>query len=217
MSWTASAAGTDGIVAQGWLGSPATAGDGQGAGADHRRGGRDGRVGDAQLLAGDERRPTRTSSTPTASGGPGATLATLDTTVLRNGTYIIDLTGTDDHGNQQDNEILVTVAGDYKPGRVVVDTDGVHGRARPACRSRSGAATTASNKDKVGDFGNGWSLEIGHPDLQVDPVHDVTITMPERPPGDVPLRATAGRGRRRSSSGSSPTRSTSPSRASSGR
>ena len=57
----------------------------------------------------------------TRAGGPGATLATLDTTMLPNGSYIIDVNGTDDHGNQQDNEILVAVAGDYKPGRVVVD------------------------------------------------------------------------------------------------
>ncbi len=115
--------------------------------------------------------------TTTAAGGPGATLATLDTTVLSNGTYIIDLDGTDDHGNQQDSEVLVTVAGDYKPGRVVVDvpefTIPVAG-----IPISIGRRYDSLEREKVGDFGNGWSLQVGHPDLQVDQGNNVTITMP---------------------------------------
>jgi hypothetical protein len=34
-------------------------------------------------------------------------------------------------------------------------------------------------KDNVGDFGHGWSLTLGHPRLEVDPAHNVTITMPD--------------------------------------
>ena len=114
--------------------------------------------------------------TTSAQGGPGATLATLDTTVLSNGTYVIDLNGADDHGNQQDSEVLVTVAGDYKPGRVVVDvpefTVPVAGIPISV-----GRRYDSLEREKIGDFGNGWSLEIGHPDLQVDLGNNVTITM----------------------------------------
>src|SRR6185436_18778681 len=55
------------------------------------------------------------------SGAPGATLATLDTTMLANGAYVIQLDGTDDGGNQKTSVVLVTVTGDYKPGRLVVE------------------------------------------------------------------------------------------------
>jgi YD repeat-containing protein len=32
-------------------------------------------------------------------------------------------------------------------------------------------------KDRVGDFGNGWSLSIGSPRLEIDPDHNVTMTL----------------------------------------
>jgi RHS repeat-associated protein len=113
-----------------------------------------------------------------ASGGPGAALAMLDTTVLPNGSYVIDVNGTDSNGVQQDNEILVAVGGDYKPGREVVEvTDYTFPIAGLAITI--GRRYDSLNKDKVGDFGNGWALTIGHPDLQVDQANNVTITMPD--------------------------------------
>ena len=30
-------------------------------------------------------------------------------------------------------------------------------------------------REKVGGFGNGWSLQVGHPDLEVDQGNNVTI------------------------------------------
>ena len=115
--------------------------------------------------------------TSTAAAGPGGTLATLDTTVLRNGTYVIDLTATDSFGRQLESDILVTVDGDYKPGREVVEiTDfTVPIAGLPITVSRR---YDSLEKDLVGDFGNGWSLTVGHPDLQVDQANDVTITLP---------------------------------------
>ena len=113
-----------------------------------------------------------------ASGGPGAALAVLDTTVLPNGSYVIDVNGTDGNGVQQDNEILVAVGGDYKPGREVVEvTDYTFPIA--GLPITIGRRYDSLNKDKVGDFGNGWALTIGHPDLQVDQGNNVTITMPD--------------------------------------
>jgi RHS repeat-associated protein len=115
--------------------------------------------------------------TATASGGPGVTLATLDTTVLRNGSYIIDLTATDSHGNQLESDILVTVDGDYKPGREVVEvTDFTVPIA--GLPIKIGRRYDSLERELVGDFGSGWSLTIGHPDLQVDQANDVTITLP---------------------------------------
>src|SRR5947207_15994248 len=56
-----------------------------------------------------------------AHGTPGATIATLDTTTLKNGVYVLDLTGVDTGQNTQSSEVAVTVSGDYKPGRKVVE------------------------------------------------------------------------------------------------
>ena len=192
---------------------PAQRATGHGPGADHRRRGRDGRVQHGQLLAGET--PGNVITLPTnAAGGPGATLATLDTTTLPNGSYIIDVTGTDNHGNQQDNE-------SWWPSPATTN------RAAWSSTSRIhlplaglpitiGRRYDSLNKDKVGDFGNGWSLTVGHPDLEVDPANDVTITHAERP-ARRPSSSSCSRPRSaRSCSGSSPSRCSSRSRASSG-
>src|SRR5436190_12508968 len=110
------------------------------------------------------------------SGAPGATLATLDTTVLANGTYIIELDGTDSAGNQKTSLVLVTAADDYKPGRVVVElTDFTVPIA--GLPITIGRRYDSLEKDKVGDFGHGWSLTYGTK-LEVDPAHGVTLTLP---------------------------------------
>jgi RHS repeat-associated protein len=113
-----------------------------------------------------------------AHGTPGTTIATLDTTTLANGSYILDLNGVDNQGNHQDNEIAVTVAGDYKPGRLVVEMTDLT-IPLVGLPITVGRRYDSLQKDDVGDFGNGWSLIFGHPDLQVDPAHNVTLTMPD--------------------------------------
>jgi RHS repeat-associated protein len=111
------------------------------------------------------------------SGAPGATLATFDTTTLANGSYIIDLAGTDSGGHAQTNLVEVMVTGDYKPGRVVVEiTDlTIPAQGMPITVGRR---YDSLEKDRVGDFSYGWSLMIGHPRLEVDPAHNVALTMP---------------------------------------
>lgn len=110
-------------------------------------------------------------------GGSGATLATLDTTLLENGSYIIQLQGTDNTGNQVDSEILVTVAGDNKPGRV---TFTVNDFTLPVAGLpiQIGRTYDSLNRGQSGDFGNGWSLSLASPRLEVSPAHDVTLTLP---------------------------------------
>jgi RHS repeat-associated protein len=112
------------------------------------------------------------------NGTGGATLATLDTTSLANGSYIVRLIGTNTSGTQLDSGILITVVGDYKPGRVrftIVDlTVPVAGLPITVGRTYD-----SLERNQVGDFGNGWSLAIGNPKLTENPAHDVTLTMPD--------------------------------------
>ncbi len=112
------------------------------------------------------------------SGSGGDTLAYLDTTTLANGSYVIRLQGTDNNNNQQDSGILVTVTGEYKPGRVrftITDlTIPVVGLPITIARTYD-----SLERNQVGDFGYGWTLDIGNPKLEVNPAHDVTLTMPD--------------------------------------
>jgi RHS repeat-associated protein len=111
------------------------------------------------------------------SGAPGAILATFDTTLVANGSYVVELDGTDGAGNQKTSVVLVTVEGDYKPGRVVVElTDFTVPIA--GLPITIGRRYDSLEKDKVGDFGHGWSLVIGHPRLEVNPSFGVSLTLP---------------------------------------
>ncbi|MGD8813064.1 MAG: Ig-like domain-containing protein, partial [Anaerolineales bacterium] len=112
------------------------------------------------------------------SGGPGTTLAVLDPTVLPNASYVIRLQGIDAGGVELDSGILVTVAGEYKPGRVrftLVDLT-VPLTGLPITIGRT---YDSLERNLPGDFGHGWSLAIGNPRLKVNQAHDVTLTMPD--------------------------------------
>ena len=112
-----------------------------------------------------------------AQGGPGATLATLDTTLLANGNYVIRVTATDSNGQEQASQVMITVTGENKPGRL---TFSVTDLTVPV----SGLPITIARKydslerSQIGDFGYGWSLEMAGPRLEVSPDNDVTITEP---------------------------------------
>ena len=112
------------------------------------------------------------------SGSGGDTLASLDTTTLANGSYVIRLQGVDSNSNQQDSGILITVTGEYKPGRVrftITDiTIPVVGLPITIARTYD-----SLERNEISDFGYGWSLAIGNPKLETNPAHDVTLTMPD--------------------------------------
>ena len=176
VSWTPAQSGPNGIVSQGWIGSPAQRARIEGLVPVTVAPGVT--IASSTVSVWSVKTPGNVITLATnAAGGPGATLSTLDTTTLPNGSYIIDVTGTDDHGNQQDNETLVAVAGDYKPGRVVVDTTDLTFPVA-GIPITIGRHYDSLNKDKLQDFGYGWSLTVGHPDLEVDQANDVTITLP---------------------------------------
>ncbi|HEU0293222.1 MAG TPA: CSLREA domain-containing protein, partial [Anaerolineales bacterium] len=108
----------------------------------------------------------------------GEELGTLDTTTLANGSYVIRLQATNSSGLQQDSGIMITVAGEYKPGRVrftITDlTIPVVGLPITIARTYD-----SLERNEIGDFGYGWSLAIGNPKLEKDFAHNVTLTMPD--------------------------------------
>jgi len=110
-------------------------------------------------------------------GGPGATLATLDTTLIANGNYVIRVTATDSNGQGQISQVMITVTGENKPGRL---TFSITDLTVPV----SGLPITIARKydslerARSGDFGHGWSLAVSGPRLEISPDNDVTITEP---------------------------------------
>lgn len=111
---------------------------------------------------------------PRATGG---TIATLDTTTLEDGSYIIRVRGTDTNGNSLTSEVYISVVGDLKPGRVTfTQTDlRVPVAGLPIEIGRTYDSLT---RGRVGDFGRGWSLDQFNAHLQVDPAMNVTLDLP---------------------------------------
>lgn len=117
-----------------------------------------------------------TIATQVAAAG-GETLATLDTTQLTNGAYMIRLRGIADDGRTLSSGIQVTIGGEYKPGRVhfsVADLT-VPVAGLPIAIGRT---YDSLERGRVGDFGYGWNLSVGSPRLEVDGTHHVTLMQP---------------------------------------
>jgi RHS repeat-associated protein len=102
-------------------------------------------------------------------------ISTLDTTMLANGSYWIQLQATAAGGSSAYSLVLVTVTGNYKPGRV---TSTVTDLVVPA----TGLAISIQrsydslNAGTSSDFGYGWSLGV-NVNLSVDPEGNVTFTL----------------------------------------
>ena len=111
------------------------------------------------------------NSDTTGSGQIG----TLDTTTLANGSYVLQLQSTETGGNSEYDIVLITVVGDYKPGRV---TSTVTDMVVPATGLAINIQRTydSLNAANSSDFGYGWSLGTTV-NLTVDPKGDVTFTL----------------------------------------
>ncbi|HEY2470684.1 MAG TPA: DUF2341 domain-containing protein, partial [Terracidiphilus sp.] len=107
--------------------------------------------------------------------GTGQQIGTFDTTSLNNGTYWITLQATDTNGNSAYNLVLVTVVGNYKPGRV---TSTVTDLVVPAKGLAINIQRTydSLNAGTSGDFGFGWTLGTTV-NLTVNPSGSVTFTL----------------------------------------
>jgi RHS repeat-associated protein len=109
----------------------------------------------------------------TTGTGP-LTLGTIDGTLLANGEYTVQLQATQSNGTCQLNEIVVSVTGEYKPGRktVTVTDFKVPLAGIPINITRT---YDSLNRGTVGDFGNGWNLST-NVQLSVDQLMNVTFT-----------------------------------------
>jgi RHS repeat-associated protein len=108
----------------------------------------------------------------------GGTLATLDTTTLPDGSYVIRLEGTDTNGVTKSSAVLITVAGEYKPGRVRFTTNDLTVPVVGVPIS-VGRTYDSLERNQIGDFGYGWSLSVSSMHVDVDPAHNVTLTRPD--------------------------------------
>ncbi len=133
-----------------------------------------------------------------ATGTTGTVTATIDTSRLINGPYLLVLTGTDTLGRSKVAMRKFLVEDQYKPGQfsftvqdLVTPVSGI-----PLAVNRT---YNSLNRDRVGDFGYGWSasftdLEIKHDEQRIDAYdlsfnivnvrngaggRDVTVTLPD--------------------------------------
>ncbi len=153
VTWTSSGGGGTGSgggggLTQGWIGSPAN-----GSGVSG--------IVPITVAAGETLTSGTLSYYPASnpadvtvlnsavSGSAGQQMGTLDATALPNGTYWITLQATDSTGNSQYSLSLVTVTGNYKPGRVTTTSPILSSPPR-VCPSRSSAPTTASTPELSG-------------------------------------------------------------------
>ena len=115
---------------------------------------------------------TLNASTTTAGGG---TLATLDTTLLPNGSYYVVLDATDTTGKTMGSGVDIIVGGNYKPGRVTTTVTDlvVPAPGLPIQISRTYDSLVSGTSS---DFGFGWSLGINL-QMQIAPTNDVTFTI----------------------------------------
>ncbi|MCL2622290.1 MAG: putative Ig domain-containing protein, partial [Planctomycetaceae bacterium] len=94
-------------------------------------------------------------------------LGRFDTTMMRNGTYRIELTAHTEGGNESVAWLNVEVEGNYKLGNFnmsFVDFD-FQLSGLPITITRT---YDTLNADKMGDFGYGWTLDILHYKMMVD-------------------------------------------------
>jgi RHS repeat-associated protein len=121
--------------------------------------------------------PTNNSSNITTLPitAESGTIGTLDTTMLPNGSYWIQLQATEANGEQQYSLVLVTVSGNYKPGRLTTTVTDlvVPATGLPINIQRSYDSLNAGTS---GDFGYGWNLGI-NVNLTVDNSGNVTFTL----------------------------------------
>jgi RHS repeat-associated protein len=112
-----------------------------------------------------------------ASASGGSTLAELDTTQLANDSYTICVLGWDS-SDWVTSGVMVTVTGENKPGRVRFSTTDlvVPITGLPITIGRT---YDSLERDYVGDFGHGWTLDIANPRLEIDAAENVTMTMPD--------------------------------------
>ncbi|MCX7287485.1 MAG: RHS repeat protein [Rhodobacterales bacterium] len=110
-----------------------------------------------------------------AASGSGQ-IGSFDTTLLDNGGYFVQLSGTNSLGVTQTNLALVNVVGEYKPGRV---TATVTDFTVPSAGLAIQVQRTYDSlwKAERGDFGFGWRLGLNAVNLKVSANGDVVLSV----------------------------------------
>jgi RHS repeat-associated protein len=102
-------------------------------------------------------------------------IATFDSTLLANGGYFILLNGTNSQGQTLTSQVYVTVAGDYKPGRVTATITDLTVSA-PGLPIQIQRTYDSLVRGTSSDFGFGWKLGINI-QTSVSATGDVTLTL----------------------------------------
>jgi len=114
--------------------------------------------------------------TISASTTGAGQIGIFDTTQLNNGPYFVELYATNSPGVTQTNLVLVTVAGNYKPGRVTATvTDFTVPSAGLSIQVHR--TYDSLTKSQSSDFGFGWQLDLNAVNLAVSTSADVTLTI----------------------------------------
>ena len=113
---------------------------------------------------------------PNVSASINAIIGTFDPTLVPNGEYVIRLIATTTAGLTQAQYIYVRAIGDNKIGRVMTT---VTDFTVPLAGIPITIGRTYDSLERFGsrDFGNGWSLAVGGPKLEVNSRGDVSFTI----------------------------------------
>jgi len=116
---------------------------------------------------------------PNTTGTGPLSLGIFDATLLANGEYVVQLQAIDSTGVARLSEIVLSVVGNNKPGREVVNVTDfkIPLAGIPVSISRT---YDSLNRGTVQDFGNGWEFGASV-NLQVDLKMDVTFTLNGNP------------------------------------
>lgn len=100
----------------------------------------------------------------------------FDKTLLNNGSYFVQLSATNSLGVTQTNLALVTVTGNYKPGRVTATVTDFTVPA-PGLAIQAPRTYDSLIRGQSSDFGYGWQLGLSAVNLTVSTAGDVTLTV----------------------------------------
>jgi RHS repeat-associated protein len=159
-------------VTGGWIGSPSYGGQVSGIVPITVATGVNLTSGTLTVYPADNPNTVTVLNTNTTGSGQ---IGTWDTTTIPNGSYWITLQATNSQSQSEYNLALVTVVGNYKPGRV---TSTVTDLVVPAKGLAISIQRTydSLNANKIGDFGYGWTLGT-NVNLEVNPDDNVTFTL----------------------------------------
>ncbi len=93
-------------------------------------------------------------------------IATVDTTLLDNGQWILNVYAKDTQGNVAKKSVSIQLEGNYKPGVLSLaftDLD----LATPDVPIKVQRSYSSSRSNKVLDFGHGWALDFGIPKVEI--------------------------------------------------